>query len=237
LALLDRRRAHPGSGFDGLVDYLLELQASRYTRVDGRRMTDDDIAACCTTLLAVGAATLAAGIATTVAYLNHADLVEAVRAQPALTRAAVREAQRLEPPLPTLLRRARTDVEVDGQRIAAGEWVTASLLAANRDPDRWPDPDTFELDRPEGDSLAFGLGEYRCPAEEFASSQLQVGLGALLGRLPGLRVEPTAALRRRWPALAPGLAGLPVRFDAEGAVAAKQHGDGSGPSIGMRDDS
>jgi cytochrome P450 len=218
-ALLAERRAEPPGDADGLVDYLLKLQESRYTRVDGRRMTDDDIAACCTTLLAVGAATVAAGIATTVAYLNHADLVDAVRTQPALTRAAVREAVRCEPPMPTLLRRARTDVEVDGQRIPAGEWVTASLLAASRDPDRWSDPDAFRLDRPEGESLAFGLGKHRCPAEEFATIQLQVGLRALLGRLPGLRVEPTAALRRRWPALAPGLVDLPVRFDADAAVA------------------
>jgi cytochrome P450 family 109 len=210
LALLDQRRTEPHSG-DGLVDYLLKLQAGGY-RVDGRRMSDEDIAACCTTLLAVGAATVAAGIATTVACLNQYDLIDAVR-----------EALRCEPPLPTVRRRARTAVEVDGQPIPAGEWVTACLLAANRDPDRWPDPDTFKLDRPEGQNLAFGLGGHRCPAEGLAAIQLQIGLGELVRRLPGLRVEPTAALRWRWPALVPALVNLPCRFDADAAIAAKRH--------------
>jgi cytochrome P450 len=221
LALLDQRRAQPGSEVGGLVDYLLRLQAGRY-RVDGRRMSDEDIAACCTTLLAVGAATVAASIASTVAYLHQYELIDAVRAEPTLVADAVREALRCEPPLPTVRRRARTAVEVDGQRIPAGEWVTACLLAASHDPDRWPDPDAFKLGRAQGQTLAFGLGEHRCPAEDLAAIELQVGLSEVVRRLPGLRVEPTAVLERRWPALVPGLVDLPCRFDADAAIAVKQ---------------
>lgn len=221
LALLDQRRAQPGSDVGGLVDYLLQLQAGRY-RVDGRPMSDEDIAACCTTLLAVGAATVAAGIATTVACLHQYDLVDAVRAEPTLVPDAVREALRYEPPLPTVRRRARTDVEVDGQRIPAGASVTACLLAANHAPDRWPDPDAFKLGRAQGQTLAFSLGGHRCPAEDLAAIELQIGLSELIRRLPGLRVEPTAALERRWPALVPGLVDLPCRFDADAAIAVKQ---------------
>jgi cytochrome P450 len=219
LALLHQRRAQPASNDGGIVDYLLKLQATRY-RVDGRRMSDEDIAACCTTLLAVGAATVAAGIASAVAYLHQYDLVDTVRSNAMLVAGAVQEALRCDPPLPTIRRRARSDLEVDGQRIPAGQWVTACLLAANHDPDRWPDPDAFQLHRVQGRSFAFGLGEHRCPGEELATLQLQVGVGELVRRLPGLRVEPTAILRRRWPALVPGLVDLPCRFDADAAVAA-----------------
>jgi cytochrome P450 len=186
-------------------------------------MSDEDIAACCTTLLAVGAATVAAGIANAVAYLHQYDLVDTVRSDAMLVASTVQEALRCEPPLPTIRRRARSDLEVDGQRIPAGQWVTACLLAANHDPDWWPDPDAFQLHRAQGRSFAFGAGEHRCPGEELATLQLQVGVGELVRRLPGLQVEPTAVLRRRWPALVPGLVDLPCRFDADAAVAASAH--------------
>lgn len=220
LALLQQRRAEPHSTLDDLVDYLLKLQAGG-CKVDGRRMADEDIARCCTTLMAVGAATVAAAIAGTVACLNHHDLIDAVRADPRLVAGAVREALRREPPLPTVRRRARADVQVDGQLIRAGEWVTGCLLAANHDPGRFPDPGAYKPDRPQGDDLAFGLGEHRCPGEELAAVQVQTGVGTLIRRLPGLKVDPTATLTRRWPALVPALVALPCRFDLDAAIAVK----------------
>jgi cytochrome P450 len=221
LALLDQRRAEPAASSEGgIVDYLLKLQAGSRYRVDGRRMSDEDIAACCTTLLALGAATVAAAITSAVTYLHQYDLVNIVHRDAKLVPGAVQEALRCEPPLPTIRRRARSDLEVDGQRIPAGQWVTACLLAANHDPDRWPDPDAFQLHRVQGQSFAFGLGEHRCPAEVLATVQLQVGVRELVRRLPGLQVEPTATLRRQWPALVPGLVDLPCRFDADAAVVA-----------------
>jgi len=220
-ALLSRRHAEPLHAMDGLVDYLLKLKAGRY-RVAGRPMSDEDIAACCTSVMALGAASLAGGMATTLALLNESGRTDAVRADLSLVPDAVREALRCEPPLPTVRRRARTDLEVDGQLIRAGEWVTGSLLAANRDPTRFDDPDVFKLGRPHGEDLTFGLGEHGCPVQGLAEAELQVGLYELLRRLPGLKVDPTADLRRRWPALVPALVELPCRFDAAAALAVQQ---------------
>jgi cytochrome P450 len=210
-ALLVERRTKPHGGFDGLIDYLLKLQAGG-CRVDGRRMSDEDIAKCCTTLTAFGAATVAGGIATTVAYLNQHDRIDALHADPRLVSGAAWEALRCEPPLLTVRRRARTDVEVEGQRIRAGQWVTGCLLAANRDPDRFPD----------GDDLTWGLGEYRCPGEEFAEAEMRIGVGQLIRWLPGLKVDPAVTLRRRWPALVPELVALPCFFDADAAIGISQ---------------
>ncbi|MEV0261083.1 cytochrome P450 [Streptomyces sp. NPDC050617] len=80
------------------------------------------------------------------------------------------------------------DADLHGTRVPAGDSVIVSLCAANRDPARFPDPDTLDLDRAQGPHLAFGHGIHFCPAASLARVELQVALGTLLDRLPGLRL-------------------------------------------------
>ncbi|NBM19150.1 cytochrome P450 [Streptomyces sp. GC420] len=78
--------------------------------------------------------------------------------------------------------------DLHGTEVPAGDSVIVSLCAANRDPRRFPDPDTLDLDRSPNPHLAFGHGLHFCPGAALARAELQTALGALLTRLPGLHL-------------------------------------------------
>ncbi|PPS87051.1 cytochrome P450 [Streptomyces sp. MH60] len=91
-----------------------------------------------------------------------------------------------------LARIALEDVEVRGTRIAAGDPVYVSYLAANRDPDVFPDPDRIDLDRDPNPHLAYGNGHHFCTGAVLARMQTELLVDTLLGRLPGLRLAVPA---------------------------------------------
>ncbi|NHI05295.1 cytochrome P450 [Streptomyces sp. KO7888] len=91
-----------------------------------------------------------------------------------------------------LARIALEDVEVHGTRIAAGEPVYVSYLAANRDPDVFPDPDRIDLDREPNPHVAYGNGHHFCTGAVLARMQTELLVDTLLGRLPGLRLAVPA---------------------------------------------
>ncbi|MEW1994254.1 cytochrome P450 [Streptomyces coelicoflavus] len=91
-----------------------------------------------------------------------------------------------------LARIALEDVEVHGTRIAAGEPVYVSYLAANRDPEVFPDPDRIDLDREPNPHVAYGNGHHFCTGAVLARMQTELLVDTLLGRLPGLRLAVPA---------------------------------------------
>ncbi|MFH8218263.1 cytochrome P450 [Streptomyces sp. NPDC018057] len=99
-----------------------------------------------------------------------------------------------------LARIALEDVELRGVRIAAGDPVYVSYLAANRDPAVFPAPDTIDPDRDPNPHLAFGNGPHYCTGAVLARLQTELLVDTLLDRLPGLRLAVPAdqvAWRRR----------------------------------------
>ena len=91
-----------------------------------------------------------------------------------------------------LARIALEDVEVHGVRIAAGDPVYVSYLAANRDPDVFPDPDRIDLDRDPNPHLAYGNGHHFCTGAVLARMQTELLVDTFLERLPGLRLAVPA---------------------------------------------
>ncbi|MBZ6138117.1 MULTISPECIES: cytochrome P450 [Streptomyces] len=91
-----------------------------------------------------------------------------------------------------LARIALEDVDVRGTRIAAGDPVYVSYLAANRDPDVFPDPDRIDLDREPNPHLAYGNGHHFCTGAVLARMQTELLVDTLLERLPGLRLAVPA---------------------------------------------
>ncbi|MEV6940292.1 cytochrome P450, partial [Streptomyces sp. NPDC051132] len=172
LPVIRERRANPGD------DLLSTLCAAE---VDGVRMSDEDIKAFCSLLLAAGGETTDKAIAGILAnLLDNPDQLAAVRADRSLIPAAFAETLRYTPPVQMIMRQSATDVEVTGGTIPAGATVTCLIGAANRDERRFRDPDRFDIFRDDlattsafsaaAGHLAFALGRHFCGSAGPAAS-------------------------------------------------------------------
>jgi cytochrome P450 len=140
---------------------------------------------------------LTAGVDTTVhgiGALLHALAVtpgawDALRADPTLVRVAFDEAVRWESPVQAFFRTTVRDVAVGDALLPAGEKVLVFFAAANRDPRRWADPDTFDLQRDPSGHVGFGMGIHQCVGQHVARLEAESLLTALLARVS--RLEPT----------------------------------------------
>jgi cytochrome P450 len=135
-----------------------------------------------------------------------------VRAEPGLLLAAVEESLRLEPAAAVVDRYATRDASIYGAGIRRGDPVTVSLAGANRDPAVFPEPDRYNIRRPNAARhLAFARGPHFCLGAHLARLETTAAVAALLGGLPGLTLDPghpsapdglifrkPAALRVRW---------------------------------------
>ncbi len=120
--------------------------------------------------------------------LRHPDQLALLRHRPTLLPGAITEILRYHHPnqQTTTPRLALDDVEIGGTVIPRGATVRLATGAANRDPARWPDPDTFDITRPEVVSLSFGQGIHYCIGAPLARLQAQIAVQRLLERCPGL---------------------------------------------------
>jgi cytochrome P450 len=91
--------------------------------------------------------------------------------------------------------------------------VAVSLGAANRDPGRYPDPDSFDVFREDKQHLSFGDGVHKCLGMHLARMEMRVLLNAVLDRLPGLRLDPDAEDPHIHGLIFRSPPNLPVRFD------------------------
>ena len=125
--------------------------------------------------------------------LRNPDQLELARERPDLRGNAIEESLRLEPAAASVDRYATRDVELGPASIERGELVTVSLTAANRDPGTFDDPDRFSIERPNAKlQLAFAQGPHVCLGMHLARLEARVALDAVLARLPGLRLDPSA---------------------------------------------
>lgn len=185
---------------------------SRLTTVDtGERVLDEtEIVDTCVLLLFAGHETTTNLVGNGVlALLRHPDELGRLRADPNLIGAAVEELLRYDSPVQARVRVARHDVELGGRRIAAGDRVMALLGAANRDPDRFLDPDRLDLSRPDNRHLSFGYGIHFCTGAALARLEGAVAIGSLVRRFLRLELEQTALGWRKTLTLR-GLTALPV---------------------------
>lgn len=150
----------------------------------------------------------------TLALLTHPEELARLRADPSLLPAAVEELLRFTNPLNHATDRFTTqDMTVGDVVIPASEWVFMAISSANRDPDRFPDPDRLDLSRDTSGHLAFGHGIHYCLGASLARVEAEVAFGALLARFPGLSLAvPPEELRWRPVSLMNGLESLPVRL-------------------------
>jgi cytochrome P450 len=147
------------------------------------------------------------------ALLRRPDQLAALRADPSLLPNAVEEFLRFEGPVNIATLRFTTEpVRVGAVEIPAEEFVMVSLLAANRDGERFAEPDTLDVTRQAGGHLAFGHGIHYCVGAPLARLEAEIAFGKLLSRFGRLELagEPSL-LSWRESTLMRGLQTLPVR--------------------------
>lgn len=190
LPVIRERRENPG---DDLLSTLCLAE------VDGVRMSDEDIKAFCSLLLAAGGETTDKAIAGIFAnLLAHPEQLAAVREDRSLIPRAFAETLRYTPPVQMIMRQSATEVEMSGGTIRPGATVTCLIGAANRDESRYGDPETFNIFRDDlnatnafsaaADHLAFALGRHFCVGALLAKAEIETGVGDLLDAMPDLRL-------------------------------------------------
>ncbi|MCR8572591.1 cytochrome P450 [Streptomyces sp. Isolate_219] len=182
--LVAARRRLPG---DDLLSSLIAVRDA-----DDGRLSDDELVAMATTLVAAGYVSTRNAIAVGVIQLIREQHLDVIADDLAHREAAVEEVLRRQAgvtaePFP---RWAQQDVELEGASIAAGDLVLVRLEAAHRDPGHFPLPDRFLPGRqPASPHLAFGRGAHHCLGAALARIELGAAFGALARRLPGLRLQ------------------------------------------------
>lgn len=122
--------------------------------------------------------------------LSDKALYDAVRKDRDLIPKLIHETLRYEAPTQIIQRNTTADVEVGGVSIPKGSLVALAIGAANRDPRRFKDPDTFDLHREEGKILSFGFGPHYCIGAHLAKLEATVAIEELLDTFPEMAIRP-----------------------------------------------
>jgi cytochrome P450 len=205
---------------ENLGDDLLSTLCA--AEIDGVRMSDEDIKAFCSLLLAAGGETTDKAIAGIFAnLLTHPEQLAAVREDRGLIERAFAETLRYTPPVQMIMRQTASEVTVSGGTIPAGSTVTCLIGAANRDAERYREPDRFDIFRDDlttataftaaADHLAFALGRHFCVGALLARAEVVTGVNQLLDAMPDVRFADGFTPSDQG-VFTRGPASLPVRF-------------------------
>jgi cytochrome P450 len=172
------RRRSPG---EDLISGLLASEE------DGDRLSEVEIIQMCNLLLIAGNVTTTDLIGNGMkALVHHTDQLAKLRHRPELISNAVEEMLRFDSPVTNSGRIAHRDLTMGGVKIEKGETLSVSLAAANRDPDAYPEPDAFEIERADTHHQAFGGGRHFCLGAHLARIEAQEAVLAMLQRFAHL---------------------------------------------------
>ncbi len=173
---------------DDLITWLLEAEE------DGEPISEDQIIQIAVRdLLIAGSETVTRSICNTIYRLLTVDALYArVRADRSLVPGLVEEALRYDPPAQIFWRAAEEDVEISGCPISKDAQIYTSLAGANRDPEKFAEPDAFDIGRKVGHHLSFSVGAHRCPGAWLGRTETELAVNTILDRLPNLRLDPDA---------------------------------------------
>ncbi|MFK0104461.1 cytochrome P450 [Streptomyces sp. NPDC091217] len=207
--LIAGKRAEPGA----------DLLSALADDTDDDRLTDPELVGMAFLLLIAGYETTANLIgAVLLGLARRPELLKALRADPGLIPTAVEEFLRLDGPVVTATERFATeDMHVGDVPVRRGDMLLVSLAAANRDPARFGEPDSFRLGRPAGGHLAFGHGVHHCLGAPLARMEAEVAVTAFVQRVESLELAVAEAALEWAPGLLMhGVRRLPVSVVAAG---------------------
>ncbi|MEM8534509.1 MAG: cytochrome P450 [Chloroflexota bacterium] len=200
------RRAHPQ---DDLITALLEAEEA------GDKLSEDELYAMVILLLIAGHETTVNLIGNgMLALLMNPDQMRLLQEQPALIHSAVEEFLRYDGPVETSTARfASEDVTIGDQTIPRGEQVLVVIGSADRDEERFVDPDTLDITRTDNRHVAFGHGIHFCLGAPLARLEGEIAINTVLRRFPDIRLQDTPEnLVWRRSLVIRGLQKLPVVF-------------------------
>lgn len=192
---------------EGLINSLLSAE------IDGDRLTEEEVVANTIITMVGGQETttnlIGNGVLT---LLRNPEQTKKLRADSSLTASAVEEMLRFESPSQHTARLAPTDRQLGGKQIRKRQAVIAVMAAANRDPERFPEPDRFDVTRTDNRHLAFGYAAHFCFGAPLARMEGQVAFAGLLRRFANIQLMPQDLVWRTNLGLR-GLTSLKVNFE------------------------
>jgi cytochrome P450 len=184
-----------------------------HARADSGDITEAEAPLLVRSLLSAGIDTTVNGIGAAVYCLaRFPDQLARLRQDPTLSRNAFEEAIRFESPVQTFFRTTTREVEISGHRIGEGEKVLMFLGAANRDPRRWENADSYEISRKTSGHVGYGSGIHMCVGQLVARLEGEVMMAALARKVAA--IEITGPVKRRYNNTLRGLESLPVTMIA-----------------------
>jgi len=205
--LIEQRRRQPGTDMISLLSVAYQEQGFNL----------EEVPFLCMEILNAGLLTTTDQIANGVnALLCHPDQLQKLKKNPTLINSAVEEIIRFDSSAPFLTRIAKQDLTIGGKDIAAGSVIALGFGPANHDPEKFEEPEVFDITRTPNEHLGFGSGIHFCLGAVLARMDLNICLTALLRRLPNLSFDPDkqAIPTKHSNLVLKGFESLPVKFDA-----------------------
>ncbi|HVM95337.1 MAG TPA: cytochrome P450 [Candidatus Acidoferrales bacterium] len=198
-----QRRAQPR---DDLISSLVAVEDQ------GERLSEAELLSLCAVILGAGHETTTNLIGNAVvALLRNPTERRRLQDNPDCIGSAVEEFLRYDSPVQLTDRVALEDCEIGGKRIRKGVMVAVLLGAANRDPERFAEPDRLDIKRQDNDHVAFGHGVHFCLGASLARIETQVAIASLLRRFPDFSGDSSHLIHRRSMVLR-GVVSLPVKL-------------------------
>jgi len=205
--LIEQRRRQPGTDMISLLSVAYQEQGFNL----------EELPFLCMDILNAGLLTTTDLIANGVnALLCHPDQLQKLKKNPTLINTAVEEMIRFDTSVPFLPRIAKQDLTIGGKNITAGSIIALGFGAANHDPEKFEEPEVFDITRTPNEHLGFSSGIHFCLGAVLARMELTICLTTLLRRLPNLCFDPDkqAIPTKHSILVLKGFDSLPVKFDA-----------------------
>jgi len=204
--LIEQRRRQPRTDMISLLSVAYQEQGFNLEELPSQFVS----------ILSAGLITTTDQIANGVnALLSHPNQLQKLKKNPTLINSAVEEIIRFDTSTPFFFRIAKQDLTIGGKDITAGSVIALGLGAANHDPEKFEEPEVFDITRTPNEHLGFGSGIHFCLGAVLARMELTICLAALLRRLTNLGFDPDKqAIPSHTGLVFKGFDSLRVKFDA-----------------------
>lgn len=181
---------------------------------EGKQLSESEMLNFCLLLLVAGNETTTNLITNgALALFTNFEQAQKLRGRPELIRSMVEEALRYDSPIQGTFRTTTREIEMAGVTIPAGEKVILLWGSANRDPEQFPDPDRFDIERTPNDHVAFGEYIHYCLGAPLARLEARIATEQILARMRNIRPDPAGGRERVDNPFFRGLKRFPVLFE------------------------